>query len=158
MDHSIPVLTCPVLESHRNHSVCHVSPPTSQTLQRQMVAPHQWNTACIFAFPIVMCYFRRPRRLSFSHRNWVRPTESEFISTETEFDPQNRSFLYSFWRNSDGSRWTKNLWVELDSWCEKVSLHGFRSYWKCDCLSCWSTNGKEQNIPKECSSSEVIFA
>ena len=25
------------------------------------------------------------------YRNWVRPTESEFISTETEFDPQNQS-------------------------------------------------------------------
>ncbi len=84
------------------------------------------------------------------YRNWVRHTGSEFISTETEFGPQDRSsvrpiqfliksetdswqddddFLYSFWRNSDGSRWTKNLCVvELDSWCEKLSLRGFRKY------------------------------
>ncbi len=57
-----------------------------------------------------------PQKLSSTHRlevhlyrNWVGPTETEFMN-----------FLYSFWRNPDGSRWTKNLCVvELDCRAKK---------------------------------------
>ncbi len=57
---------------------------------------HVWRIVtenCIWR-KILKCYawrLRKPRRLTFSHRNQVRLTETEFISTENEFDPQKRS-------------------------------------------------------------------
>ncbi len=77
---------------------------------------------------------RKPRRLTFFHRNQVRPTGFEFVSTGIEFDAQDRSsslqklssshrigvHFYRNWVRPTGSefilcRRTPFMWAELDS-------------------------------------------